>query len=190
MNIEDKTIPATKSTSGGDNAQSRRPMDDRAQSSSRPSGRGRPSGGPPPRAKNIPPRRSPSPSRRPSRPQEEASKRHHPSNSAVSGRPAQHGPAPDRPSGRRPSVSSRPRRNSESSVAGGSDANLPNSEKILRDARRREQTLREKSSTRPSRRNDIIDQLDATSIFGNGMRVSAFLFALYEHDLTRDSLPS
>jgi hypothetical protein len=66
----------------------------------------------------------------------------------------------------------RPRRNSESSVM-STDKPMTEEEKKAREAaretRRREREKRSgEKKPRPSRRMDIIDQLDATSIFGTG----------------------
>lgn len=81
----------------------------------------------------------------------------------------------------------RPRRNSESSIASG-DKILTEEEKKARDARRRERERRhrerESSSSKDkppksNKRMDIIDQLDATSIFGTG---------LFHHDGPFDAL--
>jgi hypothetical protein len=66
----------------------------------------------------------------------------------------------------------RPRRNSESSVV-DPDKPLTEEEKKARDARRRERRHREgkdRSGKPPQRRLDIIDQLDATSIYGTGCK--------------------
>lgn len=114
-------------------------------------GRGR---GPPPQArgKNIPPPASGS--HRPSHSQETSGK----SRQGPSSRELGVGGTSDAP--RRPS-SSRPRRNSESSIA------PTESKSAARELRKREQSDRERSgSARPRRRNDIIDQMDASSIFG------------------------
>lgn len=160
LDAESKTIPATKNAPND----SRRPMD-----SKRPppppsqSGRGRTGGGPPPRVKNIPPRRSPSPNHRSSRSQEEANRRRQPGSGSGSGPSG----GADGPSRRPPPPSgSRPRRNSESSVAGGREGGSSKGDRP-REGRHRETSSRDKSTTRPPRRhNDIIDQMDATSIFG------------------------
>ncbi|CAK7229565.1 hypothetical protein SCUCBS95973_007269 [Sporothrix curviconia] len=123
-------------------------------SGSRPSRGGR-GGPPPPRAKNVPPRQVPPPNHRPSQSQEEKTKP-----GIVKGEPVASS------STRRPSQTSRPRRNSESSIA-PDDKTLSRGEKVLRDLRKRDQEQRERGATRPHRRNDIIDQMDASSIFGN-----------------------
>ncbi|CAK7234442.1 hypothetical protein SBRCBS47491_008949 [Sporothrix bragantina] len=121
---------------------------------SRPSRGGR-GGPPPPRAKNVPPRQMPPPNHRPTQSQEEKAKPGIVKGEAVASS-----------SGRRPSQTARPRRNSESSIA-PDDKTLSRGEKVLRDLRKRDQEQRERGSTRPHRRNDIIDQMDASSIFGN-----------------------
>lgn len=61
----------------------------------------------------------------------------------------------------------RPRRNSESSIM---DKPLTEEEKKAKEARRREREKRraEGKDKKPSRRLDLIDQLDATSIYGTG----------------------
>lgn len=93
-------------------------------------------------------------------------------------------PGPSRPHQnnspqRKPPPQRRPRRNSESSVA---DFELTEEEKRMIEAKRREKRNggKERSkSGRPSRRMDIIDQLDATSIYGTG---------LFHHDGPFDAL--
>ncbi len=69
-------------------------------------------------------------------------------------------------------MEARPRRNSESSVI-NSDKPLTEEEMKQREAKRREQRERRprdaKDKPKPTnKRMDIIDQLDATSIFGTG----------------------
>jgi len=86
---------------------------------------------------------------------------------------------PPRPSGsqasppRRPRER-RPRRNSDSSVLIDVEKPLTEEEKKAKEARRRERERRaregkDKDPKKPSRRLDIIDQLDATSIYGTGL---------------------
>ncbi|KIH94585.1 hypothetical protein SPBR_05917 [Sporothrix brasiliensis 5110] len=119
-------------------------------------------GGPlPPRAKNAPPQQSAPGNHRPSQSQEEATK----PKSGVIGI-AKGEPVGSSSSGRRPSQPIRARRNSESSIA-PDDKTLSREEKVLRDLRKRDQEQRERGTGRPHRRNDIIDQMDASSIFGN-----------------------
>ena len=74
----------------------------------------------------------------------------------------------------------RPRRNSDSSLmdrpSGSGKALDPVEEKKRQDRRRRERRHREREALRdpknkkPSRKLDIIDQLDATSIYGTGCK--------------------
>ncbi|KAK4211714.1 Pal1 cell morphology protein-domain-containing protein [Rhypophila decipiens] len=120
--------------------------------------------GPPP-TNNMPPpgRRGPPPNHRPTRSQEEAlrARRRQNGESSAAG--------PSDPS-RSPQRRDRRRRNSESSVA--DDKALTEEEKKARDARRRERERRhlESKAKKPvNRKLDIIDQLDATSIYGTGM---------------------
>lgn len=128
---------------------------------SRPSRGGR-GGPPPPRSKNAPPRQSPPGNHRPSQSQEEATKAKAGAVGIAKGEPV--GASS---STRRPSQPTRARRNSESSIA-PDDKTLSRGEKVLRDLRKKEQEKRSAGTTKPHRRNDIIDQLDASSIFGNG----------------------
>lgn len=65
----------------------------------------------------------------------------------------------------------RPRRNSESSVM-DNERVMTEEERKARDQRRRERRQREGRDKKPSRKLDIIDQLDATSIFGTGSKFS------------------
>jgi len=133
----------------------------------------RPNGGP--SSTNRPPdqpgrRGPPPPGHRPSRSQEEAMRQ----------RRLQGGNGgPPRPSGsqasppRRPRER-RPRRNSDSSVLIDVEKPLTEEEKKAKEARRRERERRaregkDKDPKKPSRRLDIIDQLDATSIYGTGL---------------------
>ncbi|KAL7947173.1 Pal1 cell morphology domain-containing protein [Trichoderma barbatum] len=74
-------------------------------------------------------------------------------------------------------VQRRPRRNSDSSVMDFDSKSLTAEEKRMIEAKRRERT--KGKSTRPSRKMDIIDQLDATSIYGTG---------LFHHDGPFDAL--
>ncbi|KAI2639406.1 Pal1 cell morphology protein-domain-containing protein [Xylaria nigripes] len=119
----------------------------------------RPSRGPP-RGENIPPQgRGPSISHRPTRSQEEALK----------GRRMQSGPNETKRTGvspqRRPDP--RQRRNSDSSVM---EKPITDEERKLREIRQRDREKRHRDgkSSRP-RKIDIIDQLDATSIYGTGL---------------------
>ncbi|KAK3330876.1 Pal1 cell morphology protein-domain-containing protein [Apodospora peruviana] len=128
---------------------------------------------------NMPPpgRRGPPPNHRPSRSQEEALRaRRMQANgiNSVAG-PSDPSRSPQRRQG------GRPRRNSESSVL-DSDKVLTEEEKKARDARRRERERRhrENRDKKPvSRKLDIIDQLDATSIYGTG---------IFHHDGPFDAL--
>ncbi|KAH8662100.1 Pal1 cell morphology protein-domain-containing protein [Xylariales sp. PMI_506] len=142
--------------------------------------RGPPPRGPPggpPRGENVPPRgRGPPPSHRPTRSQEEAlrARRMQDRNGSIDDKKPVNSPQ-KRPSERRP------RRNSESSIM-DSDKTMTEEQKKAREARRREREKRAregKSSGRPSRRLDLIDQLDATSIYGTG---------LFHHDGPFDAL--
>lgn len=65
----------------------------------------------------------------------------------------------------------RPRRNSDSSLLIDIEKPLTEEEKKQRDARRREKEGRHRQQ-RPNKRVDVIDQLDATSIFGIGGKLS------------------
>lgn len=140
----------------------------------------RPPRPPGPRGENVPPpgrRGPPPPNHRPSRSQEEA----------MRARRMQGGGGPGGSSnspGRR--VERRQRRNSESSVVSADkDKTLTEEEKKARDLRRKERERRHRSrdskdKTRPpNRKLDIIDQLDATSIYGTG---------LFHHDGPFDAL--
>jgi len=78
------------------------------------------------------------------------------------------------PSSPQKRVERRPRRNSESSVM-STEKPLTEEEKKQRELRRRERERRHrdrdgKEKPRPNRRMDIIDQLDATSIYGTGCK--------------------
>ncbi|KAM7190556.1 Pal1 cell morphology domain containing protein [Naviculisporaceae sp. PSN 640] len=123
--------------------------------------------GPPPGRDNMPPagqRRGPPPNHRPSRSQEEAlrARRRQESGGASAAGPSDPARSPQR--------RERRRRNSESSLA--DDKELTEEEKKARDARRRERERRhlENKNKKPvNRKLDIIDQLDATSIYGTGM---------------------
>ena len=161
----------------------------------------RPVGAPPPgssrgrgapplgRGKNMPPQLSAN--HRPSQSQETSGKNRQGSGSRE---PGVGGSSADAP---RLSSHSRPRRNSESSVAPTDSA----SKSASRDVRKREQSDRERSgSARPRRRNnDVIDQMDASSIFGTGTFNVSFLClfwlldwlltcAVFHHDGPFDAL--
>jgi hypothetical protein len=78
----------------------------------------------------------------------------------------------------------RPRRNSESSVLGATNpksSDPENDEKRRQERRRREREKRHRErdpkNKKPDRKLDIIDQLDATSIYGSGRKL--VLFSLY-----------
>lgn len=132
-----------------------------------PGGPRRPMDRPPPR-RGDKPQAPPDGVHRPTRSQEEA----------LRARRMQAGGAP-RPSPNSPQrkpQQRRPRRNSESSVLDFDAQPLTEEEKRMIEAKRRERERqrrgdgKEKSkSGRPSRRMDIIDQLDATSIYGTGV---------------------
>ncbi|KAK1996385.1 Pal1 cell morphology protein [Colletotrichum falcatum] len=120
-----------------------------------------------------PGRRPPPPGHRPSKSQEEAMRQRRLQGSNG---------GPPRPSGsqasppRRPREQRRPRRNSDSSVLIDVEKPLTEEEKKAKEARRRERERRaregkdkDKDPKKPSRRLDIIDQLDATSIYGTGL---------------------
>lgn len=120
--------------------------------------------GPPPNRENMPPgaRRGPPPGHRPSRSQEEAMRARR---GQGSGQP-QDSRSPHRRTERRP------RRNSDSSAMDAEKKPLTDEEKKEREQRRRdrERRHREAKDKKPaSRKLDIIDQLDATSIFGTGL---------------------
>jgi hypothetical protein len=120
--------------------------------------------GPPPPHRNGPPppnRRGPPPNHRPTRSQEEALRaRRMQENGGRGGQPD-----PSRSPQRR--QERRPRRNSDSSIL-DNDKIMTEEERKQRDQRRRERERererrhREKKTVKPSRRVDIIDQLDVT----------------------------
>ncbi|KAI1092800.1 Pal1-domain-containing protein [Rostrohypoxylon terebratum] len=123
----------------------------------------RPPGGPP-RGENNPPRgrgAPPSTSHKPSRSQEEALRARRMPSASVGEKNA---PSPQkRPAERRP------RRNSDSSMM---EKPLTDEEKKAREIRRKERERRHrdgKDKPRTGRKLDIIDQLDATSIYGTGL---------------------
>ncbi|UKZ95350.1 uncharacterized protein TrAFT101_010194 [Trichoderma asperellum] len=124
----------------------------------------------------------PAPPRRES--ESQASSKHRPTRSQEEALRARKPPPKNAPSSTtRPSllddspprkpVQRRPRRNSDSSVM---DFDLTAEEKRMIEAKRREKS---KAKQRPSRKMDIIDQLDATSIYGTG---------LFHHDGPFDAL--
>ncbi|KAI3544294.1 mucin-1 [Colletotrichum filicis] len=125
-----------------------------------------------PGRENVPPgarRGPPPPGHRPSRSQEEAMRQRR---LQGSGGPPRPGGAPGSPQ-RRPQER-RPRRNSESSVLIDIEKSPTDEERKAKEARRRERERRaregkDKDPKKPSRRIDIIDQLDATSIYGTGL---------------------
>ncbi|KAJ1335962.1 Pal1 cell morphology protein [Microdochium nivale] len=132
--------------------------------STRPPG---PPGPPRPRGENIPPHgRGGPPVHRPTRSQEEAMRAR---------RPSGHGAKPSGGSPQRKPVGSRPRRNSDSSIV-EKEKPLTEEEKKAKEARRRERERRHReaksgkdSKGKPSKKLDVIDQLDATSIYGTGL---------------------
>lgn len=89
-------------------------------------------------------------------------------------------------------VERRPRRNSESS-ARDLDRPLTEEEKKAREMRRRERERRQKEgkgrSARPNRRVDLIDQLDATGIYGTGCKSPALLVPSVAANLAALSIP-
>jgi len=135
------------------------------------------------RAENIPPRGPPM--HRPTRSQEEAMRARRAANGGGQSRPrpsqelnifADPSESPRRSADRR-----RPRRNSDSSVMERGPAKPldPEEEKRRQERRRRERKHREQreqsrdpKSKKPDRKLDIIDQLDATSIYGTGRKYS------------------
>ncbi|KAI1636010.1 Pal1 cell morphology protein-domain-containing protein [Biscogniauxia mediterranea] len=128
-------------------------------SGGRPSGN-RPPGGPP-RGENVPPRGRGlgSSSHRPTRSQEAALRARKQSNGGEKLIPV----SPPKQTERRP------RRNSDSSML---EKPLTDEEKKMREIRRKERERRHregKDKPRPGRKLDIIDQLDATSIYGTGL---------------------
>ena len=106
-----------------------------------------------------PGRRGPPPNHRPTRSQEEALRARRRENGSGSGISPQ----------RR--IGSRPRRNSESSVA-DPEKPLTEEEKKARELRRQERERRHREkrdkTKPPNKKLDLIDRLDATSIFGTG----------------------
>lgn len=133
------------------------PRQSNGQSSANKSSRG------PPRGENIPPRgRGPPPgSHRPSRSQEEALKARKPPS----------GPNGSKPTGTSPQRRGEPRlrRNSDSSVM---EKPLTEDERRLREMRHRDRERRHRDGKNRPRKLDIIDQLDATSIYGTGRTFS------------------
>lgn len=135
-----------------------------------------------PRSENIPPRAGPM--HRPSRSQEEAMRARRAAGSSSGPRPR--GPNgelnifADPTSPRKSSERRGARRNSESSVAERNGKPLdPEEEKKRQERRRRERRHREREREREAgkdpkakkdRKLDIIDQLDATSIYGTGRK--------------------
>ncbi|RYC61455.1 hypothetical protein CHU98_g4766 [Xylaria longipes] len=114
----------------------------------------------PPRGENIPPqgRGVSSSSHRPSRSQEEALK----------ARKAQAGTNGSKPAGGSPQRRSEPRlrRNSDSSVM---EKPITDEERKLREMRQRDRERRHRDGKTRPRKLDVIDQLDATSIYGTGL---------------------
>ncbi|KAL2144493.1 hypothetical protein VTI28DRAFT_8998 [Corynascus sepedonium] len=131
-------------------------------------------GPPPPNREGVPPpnRRGPPPNHRPTRSQEEALRAR--KMQEKDGRPD-----PSRSPQRR--QERRPRRNSDSSLM-DADKSMTEEERKQREMRRRERERRhrENRDKKPvSRKIDIIDQLDATSIYGTG---------IFHHDGPFDAL--
>lgn len=141
----------------------------------------------PPRSENIPPRETTM--HRPTRSQEQAMRTRGPGGVPGRGRPSNEmnifaDPAEPRRSGER-----RVRRNSESSVMERGGKLLdPEEEKRRQERRRRERRQREAGkdpkTKKPDRKLDIIDQLDATSIYGTGREYLHIIFKRFEADLS------
>ncbi|KAK5626833.1 hypothetical protein RRF57_002548 [Xylaria bambusicola] len=113
----------------------------------------------PPRGENIPPQgRGPSSSHRPTRSQEEALK----------ARRMQPGTNGSRPTGGSPQRRPEPRlrRNSDSSVM---EKPITDEERRMREMRQRDRERRHRDGKSRPKKLDIIDQLDATSIYGTGL---------------------
>ncbi|KAL2122218.1 hypothetical protein VTJ04DRAFT_2673 [Mycothermus thermophilus] len=137
-------------------------------------------GPPPPNRDGVPPpnrRPGPLPNHRPTHSQEEAMRaRRMPQGPERQGRLD-----PDRSPQRQPDR--RPRRNSDSSVM-DTDKNMTEEERKQREMRRRErererERRHREQSKRVNRKIDIIDQLDATGIYGSG---------IFHHDGPFDAL--
>ncbi|KAJ4363752.1 hypothetical protein N0V85_009316 [Neurospora sp. IMI 360204] len=119
---------------------------------------------PPPAGRENAKPRAPPPAHRPSRSQEEDSRSRKPRGTGNSGTLIDIDSPPQQRRTER-----RPRRNSDTSVL---ELTEDEKEKRARDARRRERERRhrENKEKKPTNRKlDIIDQLDATSIYGTGM---------------------
>ncbi|KAI0405931.1 Pal1-domain-containing protein [Xylaria palmicola] len=114
----------------------------------------------PHRGENVPPqgRGNPSSSHRPTRSQEEA----------LRARRMQSGPNGSKPSGGSPQRRPDPRlrRNSDSSVM---EKPATDEEKRMREMRQRDRERRHRDGKGRPKKLDIIDQLDATSIYGTGL---------------------
>ncbi|KAI1359228.1 Pal1 cell morphology protein-domain-containing protein [Xylaria arbuscula] len=113
----------------------------------------------PPRGENIPPQgRGPTSSHRPTRSQEEA----------LRARRMQSGTNGSRPSGGSPQRKQEPRlrRNSDSSVM---EKPITDEERRMREMRQRDRERRHRDGKTRPKKLDIIDQLDATSIYGTGL---------------------
>lgn len=137
-------------------------------------------GPPPPGRENVAPgnRTGPPSHHRPSRSQEEALRARKQQGPATGDLIGSFEPASRSPQRRQ---ERRPRRNSESSIM-GADKILNEEERKARDQKRRdrERRHREGKDKKPvSRKLDIIDQLDATSIYGTG---------IFHHDGPFDAL--
>ncbi|KXX78490.1 Protein PAL1 [Madurella mycetomatis] len=141
----------------------------RSDAKSPPTGRRAP---PPPGRENVPPqgRRGPPPNHRPTRSQEEALRARKMQGNSENLIDLD----PSRSPQKRPER--RPRRNSESSIM---DSDKIMTEEERKKRRERERRHRENKDRKPSRRLDIIDQLDATSIYGTG---------IFHHDGPFDAL--
>ncbi|KAI0805510.1 Pal1 cell morphology protein-domain-containing protein [Xylaria sp. FL0064] len=113
----------------------------------------------PPRGENIPPQgRGPSSSHRPTRSQEEA----------LRARKMQAGANGNKPTGGSPQRRAEPRlrRNSDSSVM---EKPITDEERRMREMRHRDRERRHRDGKNRPKKLDIIDQLDATSIYGTGL---------------------
>jgi DNA mismatch repair ATPase MutL len=139
------------------------------------------------RQENIPPRGPPM--HRPTRSQEQAMRQR--TGPPSSSRPRRPTAEPDifaDSAAPRKSTERRHRRNSDSSLMERKPLD-PEEEKKRQERRRQERRQREGDASKdpkvkkPSRKLDIIDQLDATSIYGTGRKYSALVFDICISDL-------
>ncbi|KAL1837842.1 hypothetical protein VTJ49DRAFT_3315 [Mycothermus thermophilus] len=141
----------------------------------------RPSGppGPMPPGRHGPPppnRRGPPPNHRPTQSQEEAMRARR---MQGGDRPSERQGRPDRDRSPHRHAERRPRRNSDSSLV-DADKSMTEEEKKKREMRRRERERRHLEQAKKNRKIDIIDQLDATGIYGAG--------TVFHHDGPFDAL--